>query len=132
MPKSIESNPDAVKIYQSAVEKALYNHIQSYQIPELKPYRAYFALSGNLTNIMTTMNARELEVFTRLRTCQRAQWEIRAIAIRLLNLLRHDFPDLFQYYGPACYQTGVCPEGRLSCGKALEIIKQFQNGQIIL
>ena len=126
LPESVQSNPDAAKIYQTSIENAANIRARAFEIPEFEHYRAYFALSGNLVNVMTTMNARELEVFIRLRTCQRAQWEIRHIAVRALDLLRRNFPDLFHLYGPACYTTGVCPEGRLTCGQAREVIARFQ------
>ena len=92
----------------------------------LKKYGYYFALSGNVMDIMTTMNARELMLFIRLRTCNRAQWEIRGIATDMLKLLRKSFPELFEYYGPTCVLSGICPEGRLSCGRQAEVKKIFQ------
>ena len=93
----------------------------------LEKYHYYFALSGNLMDVMTTMNAREIKLFTQLRTCSRAQWEIRAAAIALLRQLRQSFPELFGRFGPSCFLTGRCPEGRLSCGRAEEMTALFQN-----
>ena len=77
---------------------------------------AYYALSGHVIDIMLTMNARELMHFMKLRTCQRAQWEIRGVARGMLRELQTYFPLLFEHYGPSC-RYGVCPEGRMSCGK---------------
>ena len=39
----------------------------------------YFYLSGNACNITTTTNARNLEWMSRMRCCNKAQWEIRNI-----------------------------------------------------
>lgn len=83
----------------------------------LRRFGYYFALSGNLMDVMTTMNARESLLFVQLRACSRAQWEIRRVTERMLALLRDDFPELFRSYGPGCLLHGTCPEGRLSCGR---------------
>ena len=60
--------------------------------------------------------ARELGHFLRLRTCERAQWEIRALARSMLLQLRESAPEVFSAFGPSCKVLGYCPEGRLSCG----------------
>ena len=76
----------------------------------------YFAMSGHQLDILLGMNARELMHFMRLRTCSRAQWEIRGVAGRMLELLREDQPELFGMYGASC-RFGPCPEGKMSCGR---------------
>lgn len=94
-----------------------YGYLESDQI--------YLLLSGMTVPIMTTMNANELVTFIRLRSCNRAQWEIRDISISLLRLLREKYPILFSLYGPSCYMTGKCPEGRMSCGKTEQMKRLF-------
>ena len=79
----------------------------------------YFAMSGHQLDILLGMNARELMHFMRLRTCSRAQWEIRGVAGRMLELLREDQPELFDMYGASC-RFGPCPEGKMSCGRPWE------------
>ena len=79
-------------------------------------YVSYFALSGHTTELFFTMNARELMHFMKLRTCERAQWEIRHFSEDMLAQLRTSYPALFNCYGPGCAVTGKCPEGRLCCG----------------
>lgn len=78
---------------------------------------SYLALAGNVCDIFLSMNAREMLLFFKLRTCNRAQWEIRAIAWQMLSQARKCYPALFDLYGPSCAVDGACPEGRLSCGK---------------
>lgn len=78
------------------------------------------------TKIIVTMNARELMHFFAERCCQRAQWEIRAMANKMLNEIKKVSPMLFQYSGPNCVR-GVCPEGTMTCGKSLEMKKIFLN-----
>ena len=87
----------------------------------------YCTLSGNTVDIVTTMNARELMLFFRLRSCTRAQWEIQIYANDLLKKLRKISPDLFSLYGPSCYVLGYCPEGKMTCGRVNEIKEIFSK-----
>ena len=76
------------------------------------------------TKIVFTMNARSLINFFRNRCCERAQWEIREMAVEMLHQVKKVAPNLFQYAGPACLK-GNCPEGKMSCGKIKEIREKF-------
>ncbi len=71
------------------------------------------------TKIVMTMNVRSLYNFFSLRCCDRAQWEIRALAEEMLRLVKNVSPVLFKHAGPSCVR-GKCPEGQMSCGKAAE------------
>lgn len=78
------------------------------------------------TKLIMTMNARELLHFFSLRCCNRAQWEIRALAWEILRICMREAPDLFRKAGPSCVH-GPCSEGRMSCGRADEARKKFAN-----
>ncbi len=78
------------------------------------------------TKLMVTMNARELRYFFRLRCCNRAQWEIRGMAIEMLKQVKPVAPTLFENAGPACV-TGPCPEGAMNCGKIRSVRHFFRN-----
>ena len=62
------------------------------------------------------MNLRELRHFFSLRCCNRAQWEIRALADSMLAMCKAEAPDVFANAGPGCVR-GHCPEAKRSCGK---------------
>ncbi len=82
---------------------------------------ARFVLPGACaTRMLVTMNARELLHFFSLRCCNRAQWEIRALAWEMLGQAVRVAPYLFAGAGPACV-SGRCPEGKKSCGKMDEV-----------
>lgn len=76
------------------------------------------------TKIVMTMNARTLLHFFSVRTCNRAQWEIRNLAIAMLKLVKHVYPGIFQNAGPGCI-GGPCPEGPMTCGKIEEVREYF-------
>ena len=78
------------------------------------------------TRLVMTMNARELRHFFSLRCCERAQWEIRSLASRMLALCRQAAPVLFDDAGPSCV-AGPCPEGSRSCGRVAEIREKFKK-----
>lgn len=71
------------------------------------------------TKIVMTFNVRSLMNMFRHRCCERAQWEIRAMADEMLRLVKEVAPTLFKYAGPPCV-SGHCPEGKMSCGKMKE------------
>lgn len=99
-----------------AVEKAvkeLYNKAKEKGVPE-EDIR-YYTLQGGKTDLIMTMNARELRHFFALRCCNRAQWEIRGLADKMMELCKQAAPMLFADAGPGCVR-GACPEAR-PCGK---------------
>lgn len=73
------------------------------------------------TRMIMTMNARSLYNFFAERCCARAQWEIRALAEEMLKLVYPVAPALFAKAGPSCVRRGVCPEGKMTCGRAPEV-----------
>lgn len=78
------------------------------------------------THITMTMNARELLHFFSLRCCNRAQWEIRAMAREMLRLCKQVSPVIFESAGPGCV-NGPCPESAKTCGMAKEMRELFKN-----
>lgn len=72
------------------------------------------------TRIVMTANARSLYNFFRLRCCNRAQWEIRALAEEMYKLVYAVAPTLFRNAGPACV-SGPCTEGKMTCGQANQV-----------
>ena len=117
LPDTVTANPDALILYTRAFEDNARAAREMLDGGAPRETLAYYALAGCTVDILTVMNARELLHFLKLRTCSRAQWEIRRAAEAMLARLQGDFPQLFRLYGPGCAVTGRCPEGRLSCGR---------------
>lgn len=78
------------------------------------------------TKMICTFNARSLLNFFSHRCCNRAQWEIREVAVQMLVLVKGVAPHLFAHAGPPCLNGG-CPEGKMSCGGMKEVREKFQS-----
>ncbi len=90
-------------LYQSMIEAGIPEEDARYILPQ-----------GTTTDLIMSMNARELGHFFSLRCCNRAQWEIRELADEMLRIMVAHYPELFGEAGPACIR-GVCHEQR-PCG----------------
>ncbi|MCL2760141.1 MAG: FAD-dependent thymidylate synthase [Desulfuromonadales bacterium] len=126
IPESIENNNKRKKIFCKAIEacSAAYAALIDDGVPAED---ARFILPNAAeTKIIVTMNGRELLHFFALRCCERAQWEIREMAIEMLKLVKPVAPLIFKTAGPGCID-GACPEGSMSCGKAKKIRKRFES-----
>ncbi len=126
IPETVKADSSLLAIYQDCFNEMnkLYTTLidKGYTDSQL----IYCVLAGNTLDIVTTINGRELLLFMKLRSCTRAQWEIQNYAVELLSKLRIICPALFVNYGPSCYTTGACPEGKLTCGRAAEIKEKFK------
>lgn len=78
------------------------------------------------TKIVFTMNARSLMNFFKLRCCNRAQWEIRSLAWKMLKEVKEVYPVLFKNAGPSCI-SGPCSEGNMNCGKMDEVKQRYSS-----
>lgn len=110
-PPNIETKKEAKRLYNNTLEKIseTYKKLLEMNIPTED---ARFILpNAAKTNIMVTMNARELRHFFNLRCCARAQWEIRETAMEMLKQAKKAAPALFEEAGPSCVENGYCLEG---------------------
>ena len=127
IPETIKKRKELLHLYKEAFRRSesLYKKFLASRVP--KETAIYTYLSGNTTDIITTMNARELYHFFGLRTCNRAQWEIKVVADRMLVLVKGVAPVIFKKAGPRCIRLGYCPEGKKSCGKLDEVRKRYSE-----
>lgn len=117
VPPAIAANEKLRARYESLVQTArdFYEELTAAGIK--KEDARYILPHGMETKILITMNGRSLLHFFRLRCCQRAQWEIRALAAGMLKEARRVAPVLFEKAGPHCETEGRCPEGEKTCGR---------------
>ena len=122
-PPTIAEKPEAKAKFDALMQKirATYDELTEMGVP--KEDARYVLANAAETKILVTMNARTLLHFFNLRCCNRAQWEIRAMAYEMLRLVKEVAPTLFYNAGASCVNTGRCPEGAMTCGKFSEMIK---------
>lgn len=116
VPKSIAKDEKLTKIFIDAIKEldGIY-HILLGQHIEAEDAR-YILPQAVTTKMIITANARELLHIFKLRCCNRAQWEIKEVTIKMLGEVKDIAPTIFENAGPPCI-LGTCPEGELSCGK---------------
>lgn len=78
------------------------------------------------TKIVVTMNARTLMNFFHHRCCNRAQWEIHALADEMLKQVKVVAPILFKTAGPICTNE-KCPEGKMTCGSIEKVREKYSK-----
>lgn len=131
--KFIQAMEDDQRTYEELTAVLMENHLKALLnagVPEKKARSQaekkaiedarYVLPNACATRIVMTANARSLQNFFRLRCCNRAQWEIRALAEEMYRLVYQVAPTLFSRSGPSCVD-GACNEGKMSCGCAAEV-----------
>jgi len=128
-PPSITNNAEAQKIFDETLEKISETYQKLLKLGIKKEDARFILPNAAKTNIIVTMNARELRHFFNLRCCTRSQWEIREVAIEMLKQAKKTAPALFENAGPSCVELGYCPEGKIKppeCNVE-EIKKRFRS-----
>lgn len=114
-PPTVAASPEAQQAFDTlmAVAAETYQTLLDAGMPAED---ARFVLPNACeTKIVTTMNVRELLHFFELRCCNRAQWEIQELALKMLELVKPTAPFIFKDAGAPCVHS-VCPEGKMTCG----------------
>jgi len=117
IPETIEKadGGKAVKQYEALVNdiREMYHYlVDTCGVPE-EDARMVLP-NAACTNIVVTMNCRELLHFFRLRMCNRTQWELREMANIMYTQCFEKAPTIFSYAGPDCWFDG-CKESK-PCG----------------
>jgi thymidylate synthase (FAD) len=112
-PPSIVGNAEAKKVFDETLERISEAYRQLLKMTVPKEDARFILPNAAKTNIIVTMNARELRHFFNLRCCARAQWEIREVATEMLKQAKKAAPALFEDCGPTCVEVGYCPEGKM-------------------
>lgn len=112
-PSSIADNTEAKKTFDEALAKISETYQKLLKLGIPKEDARFILPNAAKTNIIVTMNARELRHFFNLRCCVRAQWEIRQVATEMLRQVKKVAPMLFENAGPSCVKLGFCPEGKM-------------------
>lgn len=103
----------------------LFNKFKSMDIAEED--LIYFYIGGQMCNVLTTMNARNVQWICRLRCCNKAQWQIRNIANQIAKQIKTIAPLIGKGIGPTCITNHICNEGKESCGLIDKILANEKN-----
>ena len=114
-PASVDTNPEAAQAFDEAIDACWQAYDKLVQVGVPAEDARYILPNACETKIVVTMNIRELMHFFSNRCCNRAQWEIRELAWKMLELVRPTAPFIFRTAGPGCMR-GACPEGKMCCG----------------
>ncbi|MFP3872183.1 MAG: FAD-dependent thymidylate synthase [Candidatus Natronoplasma sp.] len=120
VPDSIKEDEEAEEIFDELMEQIQQTYIELKEKDDVPLEDARYVLpNATRSNIIVTMNARELWHFFSLRCCKRAQWEIREMANRMLELVKEKAPLIFEGAGAPCVR-GPCPESEeFFCGEPI-------------
>ncbi len=123
VPRTVAENPQAREVFDeaNAVVVAAYEKLLDLGVPAEDA--RYLLPNAAASKIVVTMNVRELLHFFNLRCCNRAQWEIRELAHRMLELARPTAPFVFLDAGAPCV-SGPCPEGKMCCNNPYPRVKR--------
>ena len=101
-PETIKKN--ANDVYQKAVNEniKMFDEFKEQGIAEED--LIYFYIGAQMLNVITTMNARNL------------QWQIRFITQEMVRQVKHVAPLIGKGLGPTCITDKYCGEGKESCG----------------
>ena len=114
---------ESLNLFNEAVKKniEIFNEFKNEDISEND--LIYFYLGCQMLNILTTINGRSAQWICRMRTCTKAQLEIRNIFKQVAKNIKGVAPLLGKGLGPTCITDKVCHEGRESCGLIDNILK---------
>lgn len=114
-PPSIEKNNNIKDKYNGMIS-SIHNLYMEMLDSGIEAEDARYILpNASETKIIVSMNARELIHFFTVRCCNRAQWEIRVLATKMLKLVKKAAPIIFEKAGPNCLRE-TCREGKFTCG----------------
>ena len=113
-PETIKKN--ANDVYQKAVNEniKMFDEFKEQGIAEED--LIYFYIGAQMLNVITTMNARNLQWVSRMRCCNKAQWQIRFITQEMVRQVKYVAPLIGKGLGPTCITDKYCGEGKESCG----------------
>jgi len=128
-PASIEGNSEAKEVFDETLTRISGAYQRLLKLGISKEDARFILPNAAKTNIIVTMNARELRHFFNLRCCARAQWEMREVAVEMLKQARKAAPALFEGCGPTCVELGYCSEGKMKPQECNieELKKRFRN-----
>jgi len=117
IPPTIRGNDEARAIFEKFLDSAKFAYEKLIELGIPKEDARFVLPNATMTNLVMTMNFRELYTVCQVRLCTRAQWEIRELFIKVKAEIKKvpELSGLADYLQPKCIILGYCPEEK-SCG----------------
>ena len=117
IPATISENIEANEIFKDFLVDVSKIYKQLIEIGIPREDARFVLPNAAATNIVMTMNFRELYNVSQIRLCTRAQWEIRSLFWLIKSEIKKilELTGLAEYLQPTCKILGYCPENK-SCG----------------
>ncbi|NJE75696.1 FAD-dependent thymidylate synthase [Thermococcus sp. ES12] len=117
IPESVKKRSEIYEKWKELMRNAIELYEESYKAGVHQEDARFILPQAVRTKLVVTMNLRELKHFFGLRACERAQWEIREVAWKMLEEIakNEELRPVIKWakLGPRCVQLGYCPEGEL-------------------
>ncbi|MDK2982916.1 MAG: thymidylate synthase [Thermococcaceae archaeon] len=128
IPEGVKENPELYEKWKKLMREAIELYEETYARGIHQEDARFILPQAVRTKIVVTMNLRELKHFLGLRACERAQWEIREVAWKMLEEIakRDDLRPIIKWakLGPRCISLGYCPERELMPPGCLKMTKE--------
>lgn len=122
IPASIQDNPAALMRYKRLME-FVWSEYSALLDMGINADDSRFVLPNACTTELNMGFSFEALIhFFHERLCSRASWEIRAVAVAMMEAMLEIEPRLAPFFGPKCITTGSCKEV-----KGCERYRQFQT-----
>lgn len=95
LPPAIAEDPEAHRVWERFAEEVTRAYRALRQLGVRKEDARFVLPNATATRIVVTMNFRELLHVFRLRISPEAQWEIRALCVKMLELIYPHAPNVF-------------------------------------
>jgi thymidylate synthase ThyX len=120
-PMLVRDNPQALKIYQQAMEEAWSAKNELLDRGVSPEFALYLLPNAKAIRLIETGSLLHLLHKWTMRTCFNAQEEIYQASLEEVQQVGAAFPELGRYLGPPCYiragiSTPICTEGSHFCG----------------
>lgn len=115
IPESIKNNDILLETFERVKNDniLLYNELKQLGVREED--LVYFNLSANVTNIVVAFDGDTFRHISSLRSCNKAQWEIRSLANFMLNVIEKHSEYYSKIIGASCAVNNFCPEKKECC-----------------
>ena len=116
IPPTIEENPELKSKFEDFM-KEISDKYQEFVEAGIPAEDARFVLpNATASSMVASLNLREMIHLANLRTCKRAQYEIRKLVKAMCKELIKSEPWLKEYLVPKCVRLGYCDEDKC-CGR---------------